>query len=481
MSSSWQRVVISDVAELVRGVTYSKEDSRAAPAEGFSPVLRATNIQDSRLVLESDLVFVPSDNVSPTQRLRSGDIVMATSSGSKHLVGKSALMRTDWVGSFGAFCAALRAKPNIDPRFLSAFLQSPAYWKQVTKKALGVNINNLRRGDIETLVLPLPELDEQREIVAELEKQFSRLDEAVANLQRVKANLKRYKASVLKDAVEGRLVPTESDLARREGRTYETGEQLLRRILERRRKKWTGKRNYREPVVPEITTLSEVPTGWAWASPDQLSASEPYSLAIGPFGSSLKVSDYTTEGVPLVFVRNIRAVSFGGSETIFVTPEKAEELKAHTVEAGDILVTKMGAPPGDVCMYPATRPPAVITADCIKLRLMRGQLSAAFFVHAIESKLVQSQIQGITKGVAQLKVSLGNFSAIGFPLPPVAEQRRIVEEIDRRLSLVRSVESEVDANLKRAQSLRQATLATAFGLKSTRKQARRSTQELDLK
>ncbi len=72
----------------------------------------------------------------------------------------------------------------------------------------------------------MPSIDEQEEIVAELEKQFSRLDEAVANLQRVKANLKRYKASVLKDAVEGRLVPTEAELARREGRTFETGEQL---------------------------------------------------------------------------------------------------------------------------------------------------------------------------------------------------------------------------------------------------------------
>ena len=64
------------------------------------------------------------------------------------------------------------------------------------------------------LSVPLPSEDEQDEIVAELEKQFSRLDEAVANLQRVKANLKRYKASVLKAAVEGRLVETEDDWTR---------------------------------------------------------------------------------------------------------------------------------------------------------------------------------------------------------------------------------------------------------------------------
>ena len=312
------------------------------------------------------------------------------------------------------------------------------------------------------LSVPLPSELEQDEIVAELEKQFSRLDEAVANLQRVKANLKRYKASVLKAAVEGRLVETEATLARREGRTYETGEQLLRRILAERRAKWAGKRKYREPVPPETEALSELPEGWVWASPEQVSAGEPYSLAIGPFGSSLKVSDYKTEGVPLVFVRNIRSGSFGGENTVCVTAEKAAELSAHSVEAGDILVTKMGDPPGDVCRYPANRPPAVITADCIKLRVTKLGIDPSFIEYAIASRVVQDQILRITKGVAQLKVNLANFSSIALPLPPFADQTRIVAEVDRHLSILREVESEVDANLQRAQALRQAVLSRAF-------------------
>ena len=312
------------------------------------------------------------------------------------------------------------------------------------------------------LTVPLPSEDQQDEIVAELEKQFSRLDEAVANLQRVKANLKRYKASVLKAAVEGRLVETEATQARREGRTYESGEQLLQRILEERRAKWAGKRKYREPVTPETEALFELPEGWVWASREQVSAGEPYSLAIGPFGSSLKVSDYKTEGVPLVFVRNIRSGSFGGENTVYVTADKAVELSAHSVEPGDILVTKMGDPPGDVCRYPASRPPAVITADCIKLRVTKVGIDPVFIEYAMSSRVVQDQILGITKGVAQLKVNLANFSSIALPLPPHAEQARIVAEVDRHLCIVREVEAEVDTNLKRAQALRQATLSKAF-------------------
>ncbi len=79
---------------------------------------------------------------------------------------------------------------------------------------------------------------EQDRIVAEIEKQFTRLDAATTALKRVQANLKRYRASVLKAACEGRLVPTEAELARKEGRDYEPADQLLQRILRERRARW---------------------------------------------------------------------------------------------------------------------------------------------------------------------------------------------------------------------------------------------------
>ena len=87
--------------------------------------------------------------------------------------------------------------------------------------------------------------------MAEIEKQFTRLEAGVAGLRRVQANLKRYRAAVLKAACEGNLVPTEAELARQEGRTYETGAQLLERILTERRQKWSGKGKYKEPAAPE--------------------------------------------------------------------------------------------------------------------------------------------------------------------------------------------------------------------------------------
>jgi type I restriction enzyme S subunit len=87
-------------------------------------------------------------------------------------------------------------------------------------------------------VFPLPPLPEQHRIVAEIEKHFTRLDAAVASLLRAKANLKRYRDSVLKAACGGKLVPTEAELARAEGREFEPDSALLERILKERRARW---------------------------------------------------------------------------------------------------------------------------------------------------------------------------------------------------------------------------------------------------
>lgn len=205
-----------------------------------------------------------------------------------------------------------------------------------------------------------------------------------------------------------------------------------------------------------------MPNGWCWASFEQLAAPVPYSLAIGPFGSNLKVSDYKADGVPLIFVRNIRSGLFGGQYTQHVSREKADELAAHSVEAGDLLVTKMGDPPGDARMYPDTEPSAIITADCIKVRFSPSLSQPKYFEYATNSLVVRSQILKVTTGVAQQKVSLGRFSPLALPLPPIQEQSEILSQLDDVISTINATEAEITRQLTKAASLRQAILKAAF-------------------
>jgi len=442
-------VPLSEVADLVRGVTYPKTDAREEPAPGFVPMLRATNIQDARLVLDSDLVFIAERHISPDQLLRQGDIVVATSSGSRHLVGKSGQLHAAWHGSFGAFCATVRPRPGIHARYLALFLQAPAYWRQITKKALGVNINNLRRGDLESLEVPLPPLAVQARIVAEIEKQFSRLDEAVASLNRVKANLRHYKAAVLMAAVEGSIGVDQAP------GTSSRADTLLREALAERRLRWRGRGAYREPSAGEAFSAFPLPAGWTSAAIEQIAWSVEY-------GSSAKTSE-TEGGVPVLRMGNIVEGEIDYSELKYL-PADHDEFPRLLLEPGDLLFNRTNSPElvGKTAVFRGDRR-CSFASYLIRVKTV-SRCVPEFVAAYINSSYGRAWVKSVvTQQVGQANVNGTKLRALAIPLPPLAVQQRIVAEVDRRLSIVREVEAEVDANLKRAHALRRAVLHTAFG------------------
>ena len=133
--------------------------------------------------------------------------------------------------------------------------------------------------------------------------------------RRVQVNLKRYRASVLKAACEGRLVPTEAELARKEGRTYETGEQLLARILKERRAKWETdqlakmhaagkppkdddwKKKYKEPEPPDASNLPRPARRMDMGKPQN-------QVSLRTSDGTHQTADYVTPAVPLVSVQD---------------------------------------------------------------------------------------------------------------------------------------------------------------------------------
>ena len=102
LPSGWSPALLTDVASVIRGVTYKKDDAIDQLSDGYSAVLRANNIQNGNLLL-SDLIYVPDEKISDVQRIVKGDIVVAMSSGSKNLVGKSGLAKYDLNVAFCAF------------------------------------------------------------------------------------------------------------------------------------------------------------------------------------------------------------------------------------------------------------------------------------------------------------------------------------------------------------------------------------------
>jgi type I restriction enzyme, S subunit len=392
------------------------------------------------------------------QRLRAGDVLVSMTRPNLNAVAMVPPELNGAIGSTGFH--VLRAKDDVDPRWLFNAVQSRDFVQTMENFVQGALYPAVRPKDIRGYELHAPPLEEQRRVLDEIEKQFSRLDEAVANLQRVKANLKRYKASVLKDAVEGRLVPTEAELARREGRSFETGEQLLQRILETRKNEWAGRGKYDEPPAVETGGLANLPNGWVWASAEQLST----FITKGTTPAAEKLLDGTGD-VQFLKVYNL---TFDGTlnhayKPAFVSRVTHEgELLRSQVLAGDVLINIVGPPLGQVSVVPPPIAEANMNQAVARFRPIKP-LSTKFVAHALMTESIMAwAIRKAKTTAGQTNLTLDLCRRLPIPLPPLAEQERIVAEVDRRLSLILGVQAEVDANLQRAQALRQATLAKAF-------------------
>lgn len=360
--------------------------------------------------------------------------------------------------SFEGLCSAefivLPENERIDGSYLQYFLNSSAF----VRFAASLNAGDRPRVDFDQIApykIPLPSLQRQREIVAEIEQQFSRLDEAVANLQRVKANLKRYKASVLKAAVEGRLVETEASIAEREGRSYETGEQLLQRILEERRDKWTGRGKYKPPVQPPTDWHEVLPDGWIVATADQLT----YLITSGSRGWG---DFYSDTGILFIRAQDIKTDALNLHDAARVDVSVDAEGTRSSVSAGDILVTITGANVTKSALVPELNELAFVSQHVALMKLAQPETAPFVFNWIVSPANGRKTLESWAYGAGKPGLSLEQVRSLPIALPPVAEQIRIVAEVDRHLSIICEVEAEIDTNLKRAQALRQSTLAKAF-------------------
>ena len=204
LPEGWEISTIGDVASFVRGVTYKKSEAREAAESGFIPLLRATNIS-SEVVSFNEYVYVPRSGVKGEQLLRQNDLVIATSSGSSSIVGKSAPILTNFEGTFGAFCAVLRPSSEVAPRYVHLFAQSPNVRDIWSNLARGTNINNLKSEQVLSTLIPLAPLAEQERIVEILEEQLSRLDAALESVRVVREKAAQFRRSLLHAAFTGTL------------------------------------------------------------------------------------------------------------------------------------------------------------------------------------------------------------------------------------------------------------------------------------
>lgn len=419
------------------------------------PIARLQNIDRNAFVTKNIKYLTPEKAAELSRHEFRPNDILITKLGDP--LGKACIVPGS-IGHGVIVADLVRVRPDeerIDRQYLTYAINSPSVIKQFELHTKGTTRPRVNLSVLRQLPIPVAPRETQSEIVAEIEKQFSRLDDAVANLQRVKANLKRYKAAVLKAAVEGRLVETEATLARVEGRTFETGEQLLQRILEERRGQWQKKTGYKEPSWPALADQSDLPDGWAWACVEQLNpGNRPCAYGVLQPGGDL------ANGVPFVRVGDINDGMVDFAEMKRIHPDIASAYPRTYLKGGEVLLTLVGAI-GRTAVAPTTLAGANV-ARAVGVLPINEYVDPHWVEIWFRNPAKITEMTGKSHEVARKTLNLEDVRLAAVALPPRPEQTRIVAEVDRQLTIIREVEAEVDTNLKRAQALREATLSKAF-------------------
>lgn len=467
--SNWQLVKLRTITTKVGSGATPRGGKDSYKVAGI-PLIRSQNIHFDGF-RDDGLAFLDDDQAEALRsvEVHAEDVLLNITGAS---IGRVTTAPTRMSGArVNQHVCIIRPKPELRPSFLSWYLASPNIQHFIFDIQTGVTRQALTKEQILAFDVPLPPLDIQDKIVAEIEKQFSRLEESVTALKRIQANLKRYKAAVLKAAVEGKL----TEQWRKDHPDVEPADQLLKRILAERRAKWeveelakmkakgikpkddSWKKKYKEPAGPDTANLPDLPEGWVWATAEQLT-DETRAITYGV----IKLGDQVDGGIPILRSSDVRKlkIDYEGIKTI--SPDIAGQYRRTFLNGGEVVITVRGTL-GGVAVVPSTCQGFNVSREVAMLALVEPKM-AHFVAFFIASSPGESWLLRRTKGIAYTGINIETLKALPTPVAPLQEQNQIIAEIDRRLSVTEELEAAIETSLKRAERLRQTILQQAFSV-----------------
>ncbi|MCO7247258.1 restriction endonuclease subunit S [Halomonas sp. Mc5H-6] len=376
----------------------------------------------------------------------------------------------------------LRPAKDIDPRFIYHVVSNQSFRYHAEHNMTGaVGQKRVPVTILEEHEIWLPPIKEQLRIVEKIETLFDEIDKGVESLKAAKATLGFYRQSLLKSAFEGRLT---ADWREQNPDKLEDPETLLARIQAERETRYkaalddwqealdawrTGGEFGKKPAKPKRPTgvkaqhISDenspyFPCDWGNARFGTLNV----TVSDGPFGSNLKTSDYTSKGVRVIRLENIGYGDFLEDKCSYVSEEKYETIKKHSVYPETIVISSFVTDAVRSCIVPKSIPLAINKADCFAAVLKGDQTNLTFAAYYFQSPQVFNQVNGLIHGVGRPRINTTQVKELHFPICSPAEQAEIVRLLDEKLDAADALEAEIDASLTRASALRQSILKKAF-------------------
>jgi len=452
----WDWCRLENVGITNIGLTYSPKDI----SDVGVPVLRSSNIQNGEISLE-DLVRVNKD-INEKVLVKNGDLLICARNGSKNLVGKCALIKElSEKSAFGAFMAIFRSDFN---NYIKLFIESPIYRRSLEGVAT-TTINQITQGNLKNTLIALPPLAEQHRIVAkvdelmalcdQLEQQQTNTNEAHQTLvdtllgtltnaenpaafeeawQRIayhfdtllttEHSIDQLKQTILQLAVMGKLVPQNPD--------DEPASELLKKIAKEKARLVKEGRIKNQIPLPKIGDFEKtllLPNGWDFVRLGEL-ANRIGSGSTPRGGSSV----YENDGIIFLRSQNIWNHGLELDDVVFISKETHTKMSNTVVFPNDILLNITGASLGRCTIFPEHIAEANVsqhvtiirpTENATKYYLHLCMLSP-YFQNLVWSRQVGMAREGLSKKVLEL---------FEIPMPPLAEQHRIVAKVNELFAL----------------------------------------------
>ena len=308
--------------------------------------------------------------------------------------------------------------------YITMLMYTDFFLNYAKENATGSTIKNVSLAVMNDFVLPLPPLAEQHRIVAKIEELMPKVEEygmAQEALDKLNAELpEKLKKSILQEAIEGRLVPQDPN--------DEPASVLLDKIRKEKaqlvKEGKLKKKDLVETPISEDEIPFEIPESWEWVRLKYF-----LQFINGDRGKNYPSKDKLMEkgDIPFISAINISRDSISKNGLLFLSQKQFDALSQGKLIKGDLVLCIRGSL-GKIAIYPYER--GAIASSLVILRKI-GEILVKYVLLFLKSNSFYCQINNKDNGTAQPNLSADSVSNFLFPLPPLAEQHRIVERIEK--------------------------------------------------
>lgn len=410
----WEWVTIGKLCSfLSRGKSPKYSEERKYPV-----FAQKCNLYDGDISLEQARFLDPEtiSKWSDEYKLIDGDILVnSTGTGT---VGRIRLFHSDILGDYpfvvpDSHVSVVRTLEEIESKFVLAFLSSDYGQTYIEDNLAGsTNQKELYIGILENMQFPLPPHEEQLRIVTAVDKWFALIDTIDQGKVDLQTAIKQTKSKILDLAIHGKLVPQDP--------SDEPASELLKRI------------NPKAQITCDNEHSRKLPYNWCLCNLGDVCMLEN--------GFAFSSDQYKAKGIPLIRISNIKDNEISLSSCVFINEGYEEK---YIVHSGDLLIAMSGATTGKMGIY-NQKYVAYLNQRVGNIKIVDSNLLfdkyRNYFLFSQKNKILE-----LAYGGAQPNISGKVINSLFVPLPPIAEQKRIVQKIEVLFSIIDTVEQALQA------------------------------------